>query len=194
MERFYLIVDHAKWLERFLPQGLKLVQLRIKSSDQAHVIAQIRYARQLCQDHGATLIINDHWHHAMDEGCDYVHLGQEDLLSADIKALKQQKIRLGISTHSLEELDIALAYQPDYIALGPIYETKLKIMNFAPQGTEKLMTWKAKCPNIPLVAIGGMTPERATLSLSAGADSVAVVTDILNHASPDNRFAQWLAI
>lgn len=194
MERFYIIVDHTDWLARFLPLGLKLVQLRVKSDDQNYVINQIKHARQMCLQYGATLVINDHWQHAIDLGCDYVHLGQEDLLTADVKALKQQKIHLGISTHSLEELDVALSYQPDYVALGPIYETKLKRMKFAPQGAEKLATWKARCSNIPLVAIGGMTPERAKLSLSAGADSVAVITDILTHESPDTRFAQWLNI
>ena len=194
MERFYLIVDHTDWLARFLPMGLKLVQLRVKSDDQAFVIDQIKHAKALCLQHGATLIINDYWQHAIDLGCNYVHLGQEDLITADVNALKQKGIRLGISTHSVEELDIALSYQPDYVALGPIYETILKKMKFGPQGIDKLATWKAKCPNLPLVAIGGMTPERAALALSAGADSVAVVTDILNNESPDARFAQWMNV
>ena len=122
-----------------------------------------------------------------------MHLGQEDLAGADVAALKAKGLRLGISTHSHEELGIALAAQPDYVALGPIYETRLKVMKWAPQGLDRIADWRRRIGSLPLVAIGGLTPERADAVLEAGADSLAVVTDFVTHADPEARVRQWLA-
>ena len=122
-----------------------------------------------------------------------MHLGQEDLAGADVAALKAKGVRLGISTHSHEELAIALAAQPDYVALGPIYETKLKVMKWAPQGLDRIADWKRRIGVLPLVAIGGITPERADGVVAAGADSIAVITDFFTHADPEARVRQWLA-
>ena len=129
----------------------------------------------------------------MATGADYLHLGQEDLAMADLDALKARGMRIGLSSHSLEELEIALAAKPDYIALGPIWETKLKTMKWAPQGLERLGIWKHRMGAIPLVAIAGITLERAPLVLEAGADSAAVITDFLTHADPEARVAAWVA-
>ncbi len=147
----------------------------------------------MCARHGCQLIINDYWRAAIDLGADFVHLGQEDLTQADVTALKAQNVRLGISTHSHQELATALAVRPDYVALGPIYETKLKVMKWAPQGLERVREWKARIGALPLVAIGGITPERAEGVIEAGADSVAAVTDFLTSADPEERVRQWLA-
>ena len=95
---------------------------------------QIDESLAIARRHGCQLIVNDYWREAIDAGADYVHLGQEDLAAADVAAIKAAGMRLGISTHSEEELEIALAAGPDYVALGPIYETKLKAMQWAPQG------------------------------------------------------------
>jgi thiamine-phosphate pyrophosphorylase len=121
-----------------------------------------------------------------------VHLGQEDLSAADVPAIRAKGVRLGISTHSLEELAIALAARPDYVALGPIYETRLKVMKFAPQGLERITEWKGRIGALPLVAIGGITPQRADGVRAAGADSVAVITDFFTHPDPEERVRQWL--
>jgi thiamine-phosphate pyrophosphorylase len=102
-------------------------------------------------------------------------------------------VRLGISTHTPEELALALAARPDYVALGPIYETRLKVMKFAPQGLDRIADWRRRIGALPLVAIGGLTLERADAVMAAGADSVAVVTDFLTHADPEARVRQWLA-
>ena len=115
--------------------------------------------------------------------------GQEDLAAADIAAIKTAGIRIGISTHNEEELETALAAGPDYVALGPIWETKLKAMKWAPQGLDRIASWKARIGSLPLVAIGGITPERADSVIAAGANSVAVITDFFMHADPE--FA-WL--
>ncbi|ARN80574.1 thiamine phosphate synthase [Methylocystis bryophila] len=193
LDPFYLIVDDALWLERLLPLGVKLVQLRIKDRTDGELRDAIRASLRLCARHGATLIVNDYWRLAIEEGCDFVHLGQGDLDSADLEAIRAAGVRLGVSTHDEAELDRALALSPNYIALGPIYPTVLKAMTVAPQGLARIGEWKAKLGAIPLVAIGGLTPERAQACLKAGADSACVVTDVLRHANPEARAQQWLA-
>ena len=109
-----------------------------------------------------------------------------------LPAIKAAGMRLGISTHSEEELEIALAAEPDYVALGPIYETKLKAMKWAPQGLDRIADWKARIGALPLVAIGGITPERADGVVAAGADSVAVITDFFTAPHPEARVQLWL--
>lgn len=192
LDPFYLIVDDARWLERLLPVGAKLVQLRIKDRPEDEVRSQIRAARDLSTKFGAQLVINDFWRLALEEDCGFVHLGQGDLDGADIEALRAKGVRLGVSTHDEAELDRALSLSPDYIALGPIYPTLLKKMTFAPQGLERLGDWKRRIGDIPLIAIGGLTPERARLVLRAGADSACVVTDILRNADPEGRAREWV--
>lgn len=191
LDRFYLIVDRAAWLPRFLPLGLKLVQLRTKTDDAALRRAEIAEAIALCRAAGATLVVNDFWRDAIDLGADWVHLGQEDLVEADVPAIRRAGIRLGLSTHSHEELDRALAADPDYVALGPVYPTTLKVMPWAPQGLERVGEWK-RLAGRPLVAIGGITLERAPGVYAAGADSIAVVSDVLQAADPEARCAAWL--
>ena len=193
LDPFYLIVDDAGWLERLLPLGAKLVQLRIKDRPEDEVRSQIRAARKLSTKFGARLVINDFWRLALEEDCDFVHLGQGDLDGADLAALRAKGVRLGVSTHDEAELDRALSLSPDYIALGPIYPTLLKKMAFAPQGLDRLGDWKRRIGDIPLVAIGGLTPERARLVLRAGADSACVVTDILRDPEPEGRAREWIA-
>ena len=193
LDRFYLIVDDAAWLARLLPHGVRLVQLRVKDFPEPQLRAQIRHARDLCAAAGAQLIVNDFWRLALEAGCDYVHLGQGDLDDADLPAIRRGGLRLGISTHDPAELDRALAAGPDYVALGPIWPTLLKEMPWAPQGLERIAEWKRRIGAVPLVAIGGLTPERAALALAAGADSAAVVSDVLRHPDPEGRARAWRA-
>jgi thiamine-phosphate pyrophosphorylase len=148
----------------------------------------------LCRAHRVQLIVNDHWREAIASSADYVHLGQEDLAAADVQTLKAKGIRIGLSSHDEAELETALAVEPDYIALGPIYETKLKAMKWAPQGLARIKAWKARMGAIPLVAIGGLTPERAPGAWAAGADSLAVITDFLTHSAPEQRIRGWVAM
>ncbi|MFO1105416.1 MAG: thiamine phosphate synthase [Amaricoccus sp.] len=192
LPRFYPIVDTAAWLPRLLLPGVRLVQLRIKERPETVLRAEIARARDLCAAAGATLVVNDHWQLAIDEGCDFVHLGQEDLDTADLPSIRRAGIRLGLSTHDEAELDRALAAAPDYVALGPIYPTILKAMRFAPQGLARIADWKRRVGALPLVAIGGLTVERAAGVLAAGADSLSVVTDITRNPDPEARTRQWL--
>ncbi len=193
LDPFYLIVDDADWLTRLLPQGVKLAQLRAKDRAEPDLRAQIAMARDICARYGAQLIVNDYWRLAIDAGCDFVHLGQGDLDGADIPALRRAGVRIGVSTHDEAELDRALSLAADYVALGPIYPTLLKQMAVAPQGLGRIGAWKAAIGETPLVAIGGLTPERAIAALAAGADAACVVTDVLRNAEPEVRAGEWLA-
>jgi thiamine-phosphate pyrophosphorylase len=172
---------------------VKLVQLRVKEAEDANLRAQVTEARDLCRRFGAQLIVNDYWRLALELGCDFVHLGQEDLALADLAAIRRGGLKLGLSTHDEAELATALAAGPDYIALGPVFPTLLKKMPWAPQGLEKIGLWKSKIGGLPLVAIGGLTPERAIEALRAGAQSAAVVTDITLNADPEARARNWVA-
>ena len=194
LDTFYPIFDHYQWLQRLVPLGIKLVQLRVKDTDDEDLRQQISLSKTLCEKHQCQLIINDYWQHAIDLGCDYIHLGQEDLDDADITAIKQAGIQIGISTHSEEELDRALSLSPDYIALGPIYPTILKKMPWQPQGLEKIGQWKTAIGKTPLVGIGGLSLDRAPGVIAAGADIVSVVTDITLNQDPENQIRQWLAL
>lgn len=192
LDRFYPIFDDVSWLRRMLPLGVKLVQLRLKDRGEADLRPQIAQARDLCRLHGAVLVVNDHWQLAIETGCDFLHLGQEDLDTADLPAIRRAGLRLGISTHDRAELDRALALAPDYIALGPVYPTILKQMKWQQQGLERVGEWKRAVGDIPLVAIGGMSVARAAGAFAAGADIVAAVTDITLNPDPEARLTEWL--
>ena len=130
LDRFYPIFDSCDWLRRMLPLGVKLVQLRIKDAPPDIVRREIIDAKALCDAHGAVLVVNDYWQIAIDAGCDWVHLGQEDMDDADLGALRRAGIKLGFSTHDDNELERALGLAPDYLALGPVYPTILKKMKW----------------------------------------------------------------
>lgn len=193
LDPFYLIVDSAAWIERLAPLGVKLVQLRIKEMDEASLRREIRTAMAVCANHGCQLIVNDYWRLAIEEGCDFVHLGQEDLAAADVTAIRAAELKLGVSTHDRAELDTALACQPDYVALGPVYPTILKAMKWEPQGLERIGQWKVLVGDTPLVAIGGLNPDRLPGVFAQGADSAAVVTDITRNDDPERRTREWVA-
>jgi thiamine-phosphate pyrophosphorylase len=194
LDRFYPIFDHSDWLKRMLPLGIKLVQLRVKDHPDAVVRKHIEISRDLCRDHGAVLVINDYWEMAIDLGCDWLHLGQEDLDEADLSAIRKAGIKLGVSTHDDDELERVLAMDPDYVALGPVYPTILKKMKWHQQGLGKVTEWKERIGDLPLCAIGGMSVERAPGAFEAGADTVAAVTDITLHVDPEARVREWLKV
>ncbi|EJT01306.1 thiamine phosphate synthase [Rhizobium sp. CCGE 510] len=193
LDPFYLIVDSADWVERLVPLGVKLVQLRIKDRPEPVLREEIRRAKAACAAADCRLIVNDYWKLAIDEGCDFIHLGQEDLAAADLAAIGRAGLKLGLSTHDIAELETALAARPDYVAFGPVWPTVLKEMRWTPQGVERIANWRRRVGPMPLVAIGGITAERAPLVLENGADTAAVVTDITRNPDPEARTRQWLA-
>jgi thiamine-phosphate pyrophosphorylase len=154
----------------------------------------VRNALAVTRSTGTKLVVNDYWRAAIAAGATHLHLGQEDLAEADLKAIRDAGLTLGISTHDDEELATALRAKPDYVALGPIFPTTLKSMRFAPQGVAKITEWKKRVGDIPLVAIGGIKLEQAGAIFAAGADSIAVVSDVTQNADPDARVRAWLGI
>ena len=194
LDPFYPIFDSADWLERLVPLGIRLVQLRIKDKSEAYLRTEIRRARQICERHDCQLVVNDYWRLAIEEGCDFIHLGQEDLDEADLDAIRTAGLKLGVSTHDDSELDRALSVKPDYVALGPVYPTILKKMPWAPQGLERVGEWKRRVGSVPLVGIGGISLERAPGVLAAGADIVSAVTDITLNPDPEVRVRDWVKL
>lgn len=192
LDPFYSILPNSAWVARIAAEGAKFIQLRVKDMPPNAIKTEIARALEAASVHRCQLVVNDYWREAIDLGAGFVHLGQGDLVGADIAAIKAAGIKLGVSTHSIAELNIALGVNPDYIALGPIYPTKLKAMPWAPQGLDRIAEWRSKM-SCPLVAIGGITLERAPDVLAAGASSAAVVTDIVTSDDPEARTRDWIA-
>lgn len=193
LPRVYPVVDSAAWVGRMLSVGVRLIQLRVKDRPASELRAEIREAKGLCARADAQLIVNDYWLLAIAEGCDFVHLGQGDLDTADVSAIRKAGVKIGVSTHSHAELARALTFSPDYVALGPIYPTILKVMPWSPQGLQRITEWKRRIGDIPLIAIGGLTVERLPGVFEAGADVAAVVNDIVSNPNPESRAREWLA-
>lgn len=193
LDPFYPIVDSSTWVARLVPLGVKLLQLRIKDvEDEKRLRQEISAARKVCERHGCQLIVNDYWQLAIDEACDFVHLGQEDLEGADLDAIRRAGLRLGVSTHDGDELETALSADPDYIALGPVFPTSSKSLKWEPQGVAKVTGWKRQVGGLPLVAIGGISLERAGEVLQSGADSIAVISDVTRNPDPEQRTRDWI--
>ena len=189
---FYPVVDSLAWVERLTKLGVGTIQLRAKNLNDSEALQIVSDALEITKGTATKLVVNDYWRAAIVAGAQHLHLGQEDLADADLGAIRESKLTLGISTHDDEELATALRAKPDYVALGPIFPTTLKSMRFAPQGIAKITEWKKRISDIPLVAIGGIKFEQAAEIFAAGADSIAVVSDITQNADPDARVRQWL--
>ena len=166
-DRFYPVVDSLAWVERLTKLGVGTVQLRAKDLNDGEALQIVTDALEITKGTATKLIVN-------------------------VTAIKQAGLTLGLSTHDDAELENALAAEPDYVALGPIFPTTLKAMRFAPQGIPKISVWKQRVGNIPLVAIGGIKLEQAAEIFAAGADSIAVVSDVTQNADPDARVRAWL--
>jgi thiamine-phosphate pyrophosphorylase len=193
-DRFYPVVDSVAWVTRLTKLGVGTIQLRAKNLNEKDALAIVREALAVTEGTPTKLVVNDYWRAAIDANATHLHLGQEDLADADLEAIRGAGLSLGISTHDDEELATALRAKPDYVALGPIFFTTLKSMRFAPQGVAKITEWKKRVGNIPLVAIGGIKLEHAAGIFAAGADSIAVVSDVTQNADPDGRVRAWLAV
>jgi len=179
----YPVIDSVAWLETLLPLGVTTIQLRIKDKTSYALDHEIKAAIALANQYRVRLFINDYWQLAIRYGAYGVHLGQEDLLDANIEQIHQSGLRLGISTHCYYEVARAHAIRPSYIACGPIYPTTTKIMPFNPQGIENLKRWR-RTLDYPLVAIGGINLDRMPFVHAAQVDGVALVTAITNAPDP----------
>jgi len=191
-DRFYPVVDTLDWVRRLAGLGVGTLQLRAKDLNDGEALQLVSDALEIIKGTPTRLVINDYWRAAIVAGAEHVHLGQEDLAEADVNEIRKAGLTLGLSTHDDTELETALAAEPDYVALGPIFPTTLKSMRFAPQGIAKIAEWKKRVGNIPLVAIGGIKLEQAAEIFAAGADSIAVVSDVTQNPDPDARVKAWL--
>ena len=191
-DRFYAIIDSLAWLKRLTALGVGTVQLRAKDLGDADALILVREALSITRGTKTRLVVNDYWRAAIDAKAEHLHLGQEDLADADVAAIRRAGLTLGLSTHDGDELDTALSQNPDYIALGPIFPTTLKAMRFGPQGVPRVAEWRRRVGKTPLVAIGGIKLEQAPAIFAAGADSIAVVSDVTQNADPDARVRAWL--
>lgn len=193
-DRFYPVIDSIAWLRRLVALGCGTVQLRVKNLSDDEAGELICEALSVTRGTTTKLVVNDYWRAAIDNRAAHIHLGQEDLAEADVPAIRRARLTLGLSTHDDAELETALGHKPDYIALGPVFETTLKKMRFAPQGVPRVTDWKRRVGDIPLVAIGGIKLEQAEAIYAAGADSIAVVSDVTQNPDPDARVRDWLSL
>jgi thiamine-phosphate pyrophosphorylase len=191
-DKFYPVVDSVAWVERLTRLGVGTIQLRAKDLNDSEALQIVSDALAVTKGTPTRLVVNDYWRAAIVAGARHLHLGQEDLVDADLGEIRKAGLTLGISTHDDEELATALRANPDYVALGPIFPTTLKSMRFAPQGIAKITEWKKRIGATPLVAIGGIKLEQAAGIFAAGADSIAVVSDVTQNADPDARVRAWL--
>ena len=194
---FYPVVPDAAWVRRLLDWGVRTIQLRFKAAGhtpeeiEREVNAAVEAGRKV---QGAQVFINDHWQQALAAGAYGVHLGQEDLDSADLEALRQAGVRLGLSSHTPAEMQRALALLPSYLAIGPVYPTTLKVMPYEPVGLARLKAWAAQAAPCPVVAIGGISLERLSGVMACGVDGAAVVSAVTLAANPRRAALQGLAI
>ncbi len=200
----YPVIDSLYWLQRLLPLGLNIIQLRVKNAPLAELEQTIKEAIELAKDYNCRLFINDHWQLAIKHGAYGVHIGQEDLADADLAKIQQAGLRLGISTHGCYEFLLAQQLQPSYLAVGAIFPTKTKDMTGQIQGIEnlrQLLALRSKIQTrqlsdhnddtyIPVVAIGGINLKKASLVLETGVDSIAVVTAITEATHPELAVAK----
>lgn len=190
---FYPIVDRAHWIEKLATVGVRTIQLRIKDLPPDLLEQEICRAANIARQRGCNLYVNDHWQLAIKYNAYGVHLGQQDLDSANVCQIQDAGLKLGISTHSYMEVARALGLRPSYIAIGPIFPTTTKSMRYNPQGIEQLMRWRRSL-RYPLVAIGGLSLSHAREILDGGVESIAVVRDIMQAENPAERAFRWVRI
>lgn len=181
----YPIVDSADWLERLLPLGITTAQLRIKELSGSALQKEISRAIALGKQHNCRLFINDYWQIAIDQNAYGVHLGQEDLYTADLQAIQNAGLRLGISSHSHFEVARSRAFKPSYIACGPTFATTTKDMPWVPHGIDGLAYWRRAIKDYPLVSIGGINAQNIQRVASTGVSGVAVITAITQSSQPE---------
>jgi len=187
----YPVVDRAAWLRKLLPLGVRTIQLRIKDLGNTMLEEEIRAGIDAARHFNANLYINDHWSLALKHGAYGVHLGQEDLPGSDLRALAAAGIRLGVSTRSYFELAQAMSVQPSYVAIGSVFPTASKTIDYDPLGLGHFRRLR-KLIDLPVVAIGGITLEQAENVWLAGADGMAVISDVVNAPNPSARAGDWL--
>jgi thiamine-phosphate pyrophosphorylase len=189
----YAVLPDAAWVARMAKAGVPTVQLRFKSDDARAIEREVRAAVEAVKGTDALLFINDHWEAAIEAGAYGVHLGQEDIVDADLLKIREANLRLGLSSHGFAEMIRADKFSPSYIACGAIYPTTLKRMMTAPQGPGRLHMYARLMRNYPLVAIGGIDASKLPEVLASGVGSVAVVRALVVAEQPETEAASFQA-
>ncbi|MBU3611830.1 thiamine phosphate synthase [Polynucleobacter sp. MG-27-Goln-C1] len=180
----YAVMPDADWVKRMVEAEVPTVQLRLKSEDKKLIRKQIKQAVDAVQGSKTLLFINDYWQDAIEASAYGIHLGQEDLETADLDAIRSAGLRLGLSTHGYAEMVYADRFCPSYIAMGAVFPTNLKKMETAPQGLGRLYKYAQLMNHYPLVAIGGIDESSIHAVAQSGVGSVAVVRAINGASDP----------
>ena len=173
----YPLVDRAEKLKPLFDAGISTAQIRIKDLNGPRLEQELIQANAIANTYDARLFINDFWEIALQLKSYGVHLGQEDVLEADLNALHLAGIRLGISTHTPEEIASALMIHPSYIALGPVFETRSKQLTYPTTGLNNLQHW-VETLDVPVVAIGGIQRHNLTDVVHAGVSGIAMINGL----------------
>ena len=198
LPRLYVIVDAAllsipaaDCAKELADAGVRLMQYRAKGAA-ARAMLEISCELVAClKPRGATVVVNDRADVAMMAGAGGVHVGQEDLDVEQVRKLVGAECWVGVSTHNLEQFRQAAGTSADYIAVGPVFATSSKTNPDPVVGTDFVRRVRPLTAK-PIVAIGGITLERAASVIEAGADSVAVISDILRASDPGQRAWAYL--
>ena len=175
----YPLVDRAEKLEIVFSLGITTAQLRVKDLKEEKLENEIIEAIKISKKYNARLFINDHWQLAIKHKAYGIHLGQEDLIDTDLNAIHQAEIRLGISTHTTKEIEMALAIEPSYLAIGPIFKTISKLVSYETVGSKELINWSKNVP-YPIVAIGGINLENIQDVINIPTvDGIAMISEFL---------------
>lgn len=184
-------LSHAEQVERFAAGGATLIQLRDKSASPRQFYEAAMEALRLARSLGVRIIINDRVDIAIAVDADGVHLGQDDLPPAIARTLLGENRLIGYSTHDLKQAMAADSMPVDYVAIGPLFQTSTKENPDPVVGLEALTQIKAQIAR-PLVAIGGITYQNGSAALQAGADSLAVISDLFSTGDITTRVRQYL--
>jgi len=200
LPRLYVILDQAllttsetDCAQRLADAGVRLLQYRHKVASARELLESSKRLSSILSARGVTFIVNDRADVAALCGASGVHVGQDDLRVEDARAVVGAESLVGVSTHNREQFQRAAATSADYIAVGPIFSTSTKA-NLDPVVGINFIRQVRPLTDKPIVAIGGITIDRATDVIRAGADSVAVISDILRAPNPGQRAGQFLEI
>ncbi|HXT27016.1 MAG TPA: thiamine phosphate synthase [Candidatus Eisenbacteria bacterium] len=183
--------DPVEFVKRLMGAGARLFQYRNKMAPAREVLQAVQALNVTARQVGAAFLVNDRPDIARLAGANGVHVGQEDLEAAAARAIVGAGAIVGVSTHNLEQIKAAADSDADYIAVGPVFATRSKAKADPVVGLE-LIRQARQLTRKPIVAIGGITLERAGEVITAGADSVAVISDILAAKNPMARVKQYL--
>lgn len=190
LPRIYPITDravsglsHTEQVKRLIDGGATLVQLRDKHGAPKDFVRDAEAALAVARRNNVRIVINDRVDIAMAVDAHGVHLGQSDLPVEAARALLGPQAIIGFSTHNIAQVEFAATLPVDYIAFGPVFDTRTKRDHEPVVGLDRLREVKHLVAEIPLVTIGGVTEENFSSALAGGADSVAVISDLLKEPS-----------